>query len=83
MLVNPCSPGEKAPAELARRHPQGDVTLGRYVVGVVNAGESFVKFPGEAWMDWKDALSAIGNSGDCAFAAFDNLPVKAYLYPAE
>ena len=83
VLVNPCSPGEKAPAELARRYPQGDVTLGRYVVGVVNAGESFVKFPGEAWMDWKDALSAIGNEGDCAFAAFDNLPVKAYLYPAE
>ena len=82
-LVNASSPGENAPEELARRHPEGDVSLSRYVVGVVNPGESFIKFSGEAWMDWKDALSVIGNDGDRIYVAYDNLPIKGYLYPLE
>ena len=82
-LVNTSSPGEKAPEELARRHPEGDVSLSRYVVGVVNPGESFVKLPGEAWIDWKDALSVIGNDGNRVYVAYDNLPIKGYLYPLE
>ena len=79
-LVNASSPGEKAPEELARRHPDGDVSLSRYVVGVVNPGESYVRFPGEDWMDWQDALSVIGSGGNRIYAAYDNLPVKGYLY---
>jgi len=82
-FVNTSSPGEKAPEELARQHPEGDVSLTRYAVGVVNSGESFVKFSGEDWMDWKDALSVIGNGGNRIYAAYDNLPVKGYLYPLE
>jgi hypothetical protein len=82
-LVNTSSPGEKAPEELARRHTEGDVSLSRYVVGVVNPGESFVKLPGEAWIDWKDALSVIGNDGNRIYVAYDNLPIKGYLYPLE
>ena len=46
-------------------------------------GESFIKFSGEAWMDWKDALSVIGNDGDRIYVAYDNLPIKGYLYPLE
>ena len=72
-----------APDELARRHPNGDVSLSRYVVGVVNPGESFVKFPGADWMDWKDALSEIGNDGNRIYVAYDNLPIKGYMYPLE
>ena len=82
-LVNTSSPGEKAPEELARRHPEGDVSLTRYVVGVVNPGESYIKLPGEDWMDWKDALSVIGNDGNRSYVAYDNMPIKGYLYPLE
>ena len=80
-LINTSSPGEKAPEELARRHPEGDVSLTRYAVGVVNPGESYIKLPGEDWMDWKDALSVIGNDGKRIYVAYDNLPIKGYLYP--
>jgi len=82
-LVNASSPGENAPEEVARRHPKGDVSLSRYVVGVVNPGESFIRFSGEPWMDWKDALSVIGNAGDRICVAYDNLHIKGYLYPLE
>jgi len=82
-LVNASSPGENAPEELARRHPDGDVSLSRYVTGVINPGESFIKFPGEEWTDWKDALSAIRNGGDRIYIAYDNLPIKGYLYSPE
>jgi hypothetical protein len=80
-IVNTSAPGEKAPAEVARRHPEGDVSLSRYVVGVVNPGESFIRLPEEGWMDWKDALSVISNDGTRIYAAYDNLPIKGYLYP--
>ena len=82
-LVNTSSPGEKAPEEVARRHPEGDVSLTRYVVGVVNPGESYIRLPGEDWIDWRDALSVIGNDGNRIYVAYDNLPIKGYLYPLE
>ena len=52
----------------------------RYCVGVVNPGESFVSFEEGRWMDWRDILDSIANSGDCAYIAYDNLPIKAYAY---
>ena len=82
-IVNTSGPGEKAPAEVARRHPKGDVALSRFLVGVVNPGESFIKLPDEGWMDWKDALSVVGNDGNRIYAAYDNLPIKGYMYPLE
>ena len=82
-FVNTSSPGEKAPEEVARRHPEGDVSLTRYVVGVVNPGESYIRLPGEDWIDWRDALSVIGNDGNRIYVAYDNLPIKGYLYPLE
>lgn len=31
-------------------------------------------------MDWRDILDTIAGSGDCAYIAYDNLPIKAYAY---
>ena len=41
------------------------------------------KASGENWVDWKDALSVIGNDGNRIYVAYDNLPIKGYLYPLE
>ena len=59
------------------------MSLTRYVVGVVNPGESYIRLPGEDWIDWKDALSVIGNDGNRIYVAYDNLPIKGYLYTLE
>jgi hypothetical protein len=57
------------------------VTAHRYAKGIVNAGESFVSLESGKWMDWADAISVFGSNGSNEGIAYDNLPVKAYIYP--
>ena len=53
----------------------------RYARGIVNPGESFVSFTSGAWTDWYDAVASFQNRGNNAYVAYDNLPIKAYVYP--
>jgi hypothetical protein len=49
----------------------------------VNPGESLISFDHEGWIDWTVAIDSFGSHGECALMAYDNLPIKAYLYPLE
>ena len=55
--------------------------LKRYAKGIVNPGESFVSFEPDRWIDWSDAVDLINDNGANVYMAYDNLPVKAYVYP--
>ena len=79
-LTNTSSLGEKASAEYEKRFGNKEKSVDRYCQAVVNPGESFVNF-GNGWMDWTEALTHITGEGDCIYSAYDNLPIKAYLYP--
>ena len=49
--------------------------------GIVNPGESFISLKQGEWTDWSDALAVIGSVGDNVNVSYDNLPIKAYVYP--
>ena len=80
-LVNTSSLGEKAPETFDEQHQDSGETLSRYCVGIVNPGESFISTEAGRWIDWRDAIAHIGQMGDNIYIAYDNLPIKAYLYP--
>ncbi len=68
-LVNTSSQAEKSPH-----------TYYRWYVGVVNPGESFVSFEEDRWVDWRTVLDLVSGEGSRACIAYDNLPVKGYVY---
>ena len=68
-LVNTSSQGEKSPHAYTR-----------WYVGVVNPGESYVSFEEGRWLDWRTVLDRISAEGDRAYIAYDNLPIKGYVY---
>lgn len=74
----------RAGMEVAREEV-GKSALGMssYNVGVVNHGESFVCLDAEHWIDWRDAIDRFSSKKECAYLAFDNLPIKAYVYPLD
>lgn len=53
----------------------------RYAKGVVNPGESYISLESGKWLDWSDAIAAFREMGSNVYMAYDNLPVKAYVYP--
>ncbi len=78
-LVNTGSLNEKGAEAYNASHE--DQPLMRYAKGVVNPGESFISLESGKWMDWSEAIAAFGDSGSNAYVAYDNLPIKAYVYP--
>ena len=62
-------------------HVDENRDLKRYAKGVVNPGESFVSFDADRWIDWTEAIDYINDNGANVYMAYDNLPVKAYIYP--
>ena len=68
-LVNTSSQGEKSP----RIHT-------RWYVSKVNPGESYVSFEEGRWLDWRTVLDNVSGEGNRACIAYDNLPVKGYVY---
>ena len=79
-LVNTSSLGEKAPEEFNKRHEGEELSIKRYAVGIINPGESFVNF-GDSWIDWSSVVEYFSTKGENQYMAYDNLPIKAYLYP--
>ena len=81
-LVNTSSPGEKAPEAYAELHREDENdSMTKYCVAVVNPGENYVSFEGGRWLDWRDAIDSFAENGDCVYMAYDNLPIKGYVYP--
>ncbi len=84
-LVNTSSQGENAP--LIRAQKERPDTNGpdyiRWFAGVINPGESYVSFEEGRWLDWREVVDRFSGRGNCAYMAYDNLPVKGYLYPAD
>ena len=68
-LVNTSSQGEKSPRNVYR-----------WYVGVVNPGESYVSFEEGRWLDWRTVLDRVSGEGNRACIAYDNLPVKGYVF---
>ena len=82
-LVNTAAFGEKASEPYAALNPVGENQLLRYCVGVVNRGENYVSFEEGRWVDWRDAIDSFASNGECAYMAYDNLPIKGYVYPLD
>ncbi len=61
--------------EEANGYPQTD-----YSVGIVNPGESFIMLE-DRWIDWSFAVEFFSAYLDTEYTAFDNLPIKGYVYP--
>ncbi|MBR6158934.1 MAG: hypothetical protein IKQ40_01435, partial [Lachnospiraceae bacterium] len=80
-LINNMSLNKEGAEEFNRIHEEDGKKGMRYAKGVVNPGESFVSFADNEWTDWSDAIKYFGNTGSNAYMAYDNLPIKAYVYP--
>ncbi len=53
-----------------------------YAIGIVNPGESFIMLD-DSWIDWSFAVDFFTGYLDTKYTAFDNLPIKGYVYPWE
>ena len=62
-------------------HQENGQSVTRYARGIVNPGESFVSFSYGTWTDWYDAIASFQSRGNNAYVSYDNLPIKAYVYP--
>ncbi len=80
-LVNNSSIGEAGAEAFNEIHAEEGRLVMRYAKGVVNPGESFVSFESGRWIDWSDAIASLAENGANVYLAYDNLPIKAYVYP--
>lgn len=55
-----------------------------YGFGIVNPGESFIGLDEDAWLDWAEVIEMVNLvQEDNDLTAWDNLPIKGYVYPLE
>ena len=80
-LINTSSLNKKGVEEYNLIHENENRAIPRYAKGIVNRGESFVSFGSDGWTDWSDVITRIENMGSNQYMAYDNLPIKAYVYP--
>ena len=80
-LVNNTSLSEDSVEAFNEIHAEEEIKLQRYAKGIVNRGESFISFETTRWIDWKDAVDMIDDNGANVYMTYDNLPIKAYVYP--
>ena len=82
-LINNSSLSRDGAEAYNAAHEEEGIYVKRYAKGIVNPGESFVSFEPERWIDWTEAIDYINDNGANVYMAYDNLPVKAYIYPWE
>ena len=80
-LVNNSSLSQDGAEAFNAAHEEEGRSVMRYAKGVINPGESFVSFESDSWIDWADAVDEIDNNGANVYMAYDNLPIKAHVYP--
>ena len=55
-----------------------------FQLGIVNPGESYVSYEDGKWYDWSDEIIMFNEETEyCCYLAYDNIPIKAYGFPAE
>ena len=72
---------EEGSAYFNEIHGQDGNHMNIYARGIVNPGESFIRFTDGDWMDWYDVLAYVRNKGNNRYMEYDNIPIKVYLYP--
>ena len=82
-LVNTSNIGKEGAIKLTEIEDMEDDPDLQYFVAKVNPGESYVRFHGENWMDWTDAINVFSQEGNCKYMAYDNLPIKGFIYPLD
>ncbi len=82
-LVNNSSIGENGVRAFNEMHAEEGRKIERFAKGVVNPGESFVSFESGRWIDWMNAIDTFALYGANVYVAYDNLPIKAYVYPRD
>lgn len=82
-LVNNSSIGENGVRAFNEIHAEEGRKIERFAKGVVNPGESFVSFESGRWIDWTNAIDTFALNGANVYVAYDNLPIKAYVYPRD
>ncbi len=80
-IVNSSSLNEEGARKFNEIYEKEGKSVARYAKAVVNPGESFISFGNEEWTDWTEAIDHIDDMGSNAYMAYDNLPIKAYVYP--
>lgn len=66
-------------------HEDEGTFAGVYAKGVINPGESFIRFESGNWMDWYDVIRYVKKqkNGKFKYMEYDNNPIKIFLYPAD
>lgn len=83
-LVNTSAIGKNGIPKFKEAHENDGVEISKYNVGVINPGESFVAYEDGQWHDWADEVKKMQTEDEnCSYAAYDNLPIKAYGFPTE
>ena len=82
-LVNTGSLNRQGAEKYNQAQDKEKSKLDRYATATVNPGESFVSFESGKWMDWTEAIAFFGSKGSNVNIAYDNLPIKAYIYPLD
>ena len=80
-LVNNSSIGQEGVEAFNQAHAEEGRKIERYAKGVVNPGESFISFEADRWIDWTEAIDTFAQNGANVYVAYDNLPIKAHVYP--
>ncbi len=79
-LVNSSSLNKDGAEKFNELYMSKGRTVGRYAKARVNRGESYINFGKDEWIDWVDAIDYFSKMGSNAYMAYDNLPIKAYVY---
>lgn len=57
-----------------------EMPIGKYAVGIINQGESWVLADGE-WHDWADVIATLRENSEAAnYLSYDNPGIKVYSY---
>ena len=82
-LVNNTNLGLISPEEYEAGGKEPDADS--YVKGIINPGESFISISDNGWLDWSEVAEFVSEVVDDEYKdyVFDNISIKAYLYPAE
>lgn len=78
-ITNGTSYAKSEPDEYGESYddPQTD-----YCIGIVNPGESFIMLE-DSWIDWSFTVKFYAAYLDTNDTAFDNMPIKGYIYPLD
>ena len=81
-LVNSTNAGKPIPSD-DESEEEALEDVESYCIGIINPGENFVSFTDDVWVDWSEIVDFVKEAQFTYDVAFDNLPIKAYVYPVD